>query len=54
MKTEKASPERLACLVDYYDKISNLLDAILHSIRNVSLTNSRVKTNLRCYYYSRS
>ena len=28
MKTEKASLERLACLVDYYDKLSNLLDAI--------------------------
>ena len=26
MKTEKASPERLACLVDYYDKLSNLLE----------------------------
>ncbi len=25
---EKTSPERLACLVDYYDKLSNLLDAI--------------------------
>ena len=27
-RNEKASPERLACLVDYYDKLSNLLDAI--------------------------
>ena len=26
MKTEKASLERLACLVDYTDKISNLLE----------------------------
>ena len=25
---EKASPERLACCVDYYVKLSNLLDAI--------------------------
>ena len=23
---EKASPERRACLVDYYDKLSNLLE----------------------------
>lgn len=28
MKTEKASLERLACLVDYYDKLSNLLEDI--------------------------
>jgi hypothetical protein len=26
MKTEKASLERLACLVDYDDKLSNLLE----------------------------
>ena len=26
MKTKKASPERLACLVDYTGKISNLLE----------------------------
>jgi hypothetical protein len=28
MKTEKASLERLACLVDYYEKLSNFWDAI--------------------------
>ena len=28
MKTKKASPERLACLVDYTGKISNLLEDI--------------------------
>ena len=28
MKIEKASLERLASLVDYYDKLSDLLDAI--------------------------
>jgi hypothetical protein len=28
MKTEKASLERLACLVDYTGKISNLLEDI--------------------------
>ena len=28
MKTEKASLERLACLVDYYDKLSNIMEAI--------------------------
>lgn len=26
---EKASPERRACLVDYYDKLSNLLEDLL-------------------------
>ena len=29
MKTEKASLERLACLVDYYDILSNFMRALL-------------------------